>query len=284
MNKVIAFTGFVVILLTLTLLPLGTFANTDKLVYVNDEVYLESYIKEHPTVVDRSTATTTKVLGKSYHERFFSIFSNYETFKIEPTIWSRSQQGRRTLTQMKYVVCPVWFADEANVPANVTKMNTVLQLTKEFYNRMSWNQHEISWEFLADLKLVNLSASQNPSRSQGSNACKEHMTALGYVYPTTHTGLIVAYNATEAGDFSFRGGVATINGNTIWNSIPFDYSVHRHEVGHNYGHPHHYAYSYAWRNNRDFNTAVNDGYDMMSGGKETHVDVIFSTDVSLDLK
>ena len=110
------------------------------------------------------------------------------------------------------------------------------------------------------------------------------MTALGYVYPTTHTGLIVAYNPTKTGDFSFRGGVAIINGNTIWNSIPFDYSVHRHEVGHNYGHPHHYAYSYAWRNKRDFNTAVNDGYDMMSGGKETHVDVIFSTDVSLDLK
>lgn len=274
MCKTFAVKGLVVVLLvvSLALLPLETLANSDNLVYINDEVYLESYIEEHPTVVDRSTATTTKVLTKSYQERFFDIYSNYETFKKETAIWTRSQQGRRTLTQMKYVICPVWFADEVNIPANVTKMATVMQLTKEFYNRMSWNQHEITWEFLADLKLVNLTASQNATRNQGSDACLQHMASLGYVYPDTYTGLIVAYNPTANGDFSFRGGVGIINGKIIWNSLAFDYSVNRHEIGHNYGHPHHYAYSYDWRYKRDFTTAVNDGYDMMSGGNSGKVE------------
>jgi hypothetical protein len=272
MNQMLAVQGLtaVIFLVVLALLPLGALANTDNLVYINDEVYLESYIKQYPTVVDRATSASTKVLTKSYHERFFDIFAKYESFKKETSVWTISQQGRRTLTRMKYVICPVWFADEIDVPANVTRINAVMQLTKEFYDRMSWNQHEITWEFLADLKLVNLTASKSTTRNMGSNACLAHMQSLGYLYPSTHTGLIVAYNPTTEGDFSFRGGVGIINGNTIWNSIPFDYSVNRHEIGHNYGHPHHYTYTYDWRYNRSFTTSANDGYDMMSGGTHIH--------------
>ena len=272
MNKIFAAKGsmVVVLLASLALLSQVIFAIPDSLVYINDEEHLESYIEEYETVLDRATEPT-KVLGKSYHERFFDIFSKYESFKDEAAIWTRSQQGRRTLSQVKYVICPVWFADEKDVPADVAKMDTVMQLTKEFYDRMSWNQNEISWTFLADLKLINLAASQNPTREQGESACKEHMKSLGYVYPVNHTGVIVAYNPTASGDFSFPGGVAYINGLTIWNALGFNYATNRHEVGHNYGHPHHYAYSYDWRINRNFKTLVDDGFDMMSGGKHMHI-------------
>lgn len=268
MNK--AYTGFVLFLVSIALFPIEAFESSENFVQINDEIYHESYIIEHPTVVDRSTATSTRVLPNSYHERFFDIFSNYETFKKELAVWTRSQQGRRTLTKMKYVICPVWFADEANNPANVSKINTVMQRTKEFYDRMSWNQHEISWEFLADLKLVNFTTIQNATRNQGADACLQYIATKGYVYPDTYTGLIVAYNPTPFGDFNFRGGYARINGNIIWNSMDFDYSVNRHEIGHNYGHPHHYSYSYDGRITRGFVTAVNDGFDMMSGGTHIH--------------
>jgi hypothetical protein len=238
----------------------------DNYVFINDEVYLESYIKEFPTIVDRTTATETKVVVKSTRERFFDIFRTYETYKDKDFLWKLSPQGRQTLSKMRYVICPVWFADENNVPANVTKINDIMERTKVYYERMSWYKNVITWEFLPDLKLVNISASQNATRGQVSTACTEYMTSIGYIYPITHTGLIVAYNPTIGGDFSFKGGVATINGNTVWNSLNFDIAVNRHELGHNYGHPHHFAYSYDWRFKRGTESPLPDGFDMMSDG------------------
>ena len=50
-------------------------------------------------------------------------------------------------------------------------------------------------------------------------------------------------------------------------SIPGGFSVGRHEIGHNYGHPHHLSNSYVWRVDRSKKeTAGYDGFDMMSGG------------------
>ena len=263
-------TGLAVFLVALACLPLGTFAETDNLVYINDELYHESFFTDYPPIVDRSTATTTKVLAKTNHERFFDILSNYENFKLDKALWNTSQLGRRTFSKMKYVVCPVWLTDESNIPANVTRMNTVMQLTKEFYDRMSWNQHEITWEFLPDLKLTNLFTTQDVTRTQTSDQCSQYLASIGYTYPESYTGLVVAYNPIKSGELAWKGGVAIVNGNIVWNALPFNYAVHRHEVGHNYGHPHHSAYSYGWRNNilRDFTNTVPDGYDMMSGGKK----------------
>ena len=45
------------------------------------------------------------------------------------------------------------------------------------------------------------------------------------------------------------------------------YILARHEIGHNYGHPHHAQYSYNWRTARGLKTGNGkDGWDMMSGG------------------
>ena len=49
-------------------------------------------------------------------------------------------------------------------------------------------------------------------------------------------------------------------------SVPLDFAVTRHEIGHNFGHPHHHSYKYYWRLTRDPPEDWFDGYDMMSGG------------------
>lgn len=55
----------------------------------------------------------------------------------------------------------------------------------------------------------------------------------------------------------------------MWLSDPGGFYVTRHEFGHNYGQNHHGANSYDWRVGRGFsNTAVYDGWDMMSAGNQ----------------
>jgi hypothetical protein len=261
----VAIAAFVIlhVILAQTTLALAV---SNNIVFVDDVGYLESYVYNQ-SIMERATTTETKVFVKTGRDMFYEIFSKFESYKTDRALWTTTQQGRRTLTKMKYLICPVWFADEVEKPADITLMGSIMQRNKEFYERMSWNQHEVTWEFVPDLKFVNLTTTNNPTRDQGSKECLQYINTLGKQYPTTQTGLIVAYNPIQAGDYSFRGGVAVINYNITWMSIPFDFSVTRHELGHNYGHPHHSAYSYDWRLTRGMSTNVQDGYDMMSGGK-----------------
>ena len=271
-----AMTRMLKILSCLPVLMLGQFsAAAENLILVNDEIYRESDVENNPSIINRAMPSPSLVVTKSSRDTFFDIFSNIERFKSDQALWKNTQNGRRTLTDMKYVICPIWLADEANVPANVTSMNSVMQQNKEFYGRMSWNQHEVTWDFLDDVKLVNHSSINDPTLDQVADACKDYMTNVrGKKYPDTHTGLIVAYKPTKSGELSGRGGVGVINYNFTWMSLEFGYKVTRHELGHNYGHPHHFAYSYGWRFSRGFSTDVIDGYDMMSGGKYFNLLVI----------
>lgn len=53
----------------------------------------------------------------------------------------------------------------------------------------------------------------------------------------------------------------------MWMSYELTQDVTRHEMGHNYGHPHHLANNYSWRFSRGGNEeSGHDGWDMMSGG------------------
>ncbi len=49
-------------------------------------------------------------------------------------------------------------------------------------------------------------------------------------------------------------------------SMPLDFAVARHEIGHNFGHPHHHSNKYYWRLTRGTPEDWFDGFDMMSGG------------------
>jgi hypothetical protein len=238
----------------------------DNYVIVNDEVYLESTLS-NSTIWDRASATQTKVVAnKNRDVAFFDVFSQLENYKKERPIWNTTQNGRLTLSKMNYLILPIWFNDDNKTAADITKINTTMQQVRQYYKDMSWNQHEVSWSFLNQVELVNISRAK-PTLDEVSKATQEYILPLGMQYPITHTGLIIAYNVAASGDMNFTGGWGVINGNVIWLSMPPVPAVARHELGHNYGHPHHGANTYDWRINRGSSVATTDGFDMMSGGK-----------------
>jgi hypothetical protein len=51
----------------------------------------------------------------------------------------------------------------------------------------------------------------------------------------------------------------------MWMPLSFSFALTRHELGHNYGHPHHLANKYEWRIDRGISENRTDGFDMMSG-------------------
>jgi hypothetical protein len=248
--------------------------DSESYVVVNDEVYLQSSVPDTPNW-GRSTLTETKVLTTSSRDTFFEVFAQFESFKGDSAVWGSTENGRRTLSKMSYLILPIWFNDEPQTPADTSKIAAVMEQTKLYYSDMSWNRHEISWQFLEQVQLVNISRA-NPTLNAVSDAAQTHILTLGMKYPETHTGIIITYNVAAAGDLSSAGGWGAINGNVTWMSMPPSFSVARHEIGHNYGHPHHGSNTYNWRIGRGFSTTINtlDGFDMMSGGRLAVVDFL----------
>jgi hypothetical protein len=236
------------------------FSDVDSYTVVNDEVYLMPNTSQTPNSA-RSTATETRVSSSSTRDTFFDIFSNFEAFKTEDAVWATTGAGRRTLSKMKYLIVPIWYNDEAKTPADIQNINNVMQEVKQYYNEMSWSRHDITWEILTQVTLANIPKA-NPDLDNVAAAVDQHILQLGKQYPTTHTGIIIAYKSDGSGP----SGVADVNGNRMWMSMPFAFSVTRHEMGHNYGHRHQRANTYDWRLSRGFFGNTVDGWDMMSGG------------------
>jgi hypothetical protein len=263
------FSQFIICILIIVISTTGSVLSLDdseSYIVVNDEVYLQSAVPDVPNW-GRSSLSETKVLTSSYRDTFFEIFSRSESFKNEPAVWASTEGDRRTLSNMKYLILPIWFNDEPMTPADTTKIAQVMEQTKLYYRDMSWNRHDITWQFLEQVQLVNISRA-NPTLNAVSEAAQKHILALGMKFPDTHTGIIISYNVAATGDMNFAGGWGVINGNVTWMSMPPSFSVTRHEIGHNYGHPHHGSNTYNWRIGRGFSTTYNtlDGFDMMSGG------------------
>lgn len=88
-------------------------------------------------------------------------------------------------------------------------------------------------------------------------------------------GIMLVYHTSQSGPFSGGGGWAGVNGFFVWMSFETDFAVTRHEVGHNFGHPHHMSNSYGYRNSRpDLPSPPYDGFDMV---RETSTKRIFPT-------
>jgi len=79
----------------------------------------------------------------------------------------------------------------------------------------------------------------SPNFGDTADAAKAIIDSLGYVEDEDYNGINLVYFTAQAGSFSGGGGWANVNGRFMWMSYSLGLAVTRHEIGHNFGHPHH---------------------------------------------
>ena len=166
------------------------------------------------------------------------------------------------------MVMPIWWNDESQSDQmNLVDSQSVFSDNNQYYKDMSWNKMDVTYEFLSQ-SVLNVSKA-SPSFSDTDTAARDALTSLGKVQGVDYDGICLIYNVADSGPFSGYGGWASVNGDFMWNSYQLGINVLRHEIGHNFGHPHHRSNSYTYRETRPSMTegvAPYDGWDMMSGG------------------
>jgi len=190
-----------------------------------------------------------------------------------------------TLTKFHYMILPIWWSDintsDPTFLMDAQSINPTLEQVKLYYEQMSFGLFELDWTILDQAVLP--VASTNPSFDETENSARSLLNSKGFVDGTDFDGIMLLYFTSQSGPFSGAGGWGGVNENFLWmsynsaDSSPIDYYVTRHEVGHNFGHPHHHSNKYWYREYRpynpedvggDANLANNyyDGFDMMSYG------------------
>jgi len=152
-----------------------------------------------------------------------------------------SVNGKPTLKTFKYLVLPIWWSDEDSSDSSLTMSPTHIQdiynQNKQYYDDMSWGKMDVTFQVLPQTVFTISSAS--PTFDATYDAAKAIVDSLGYVEDEDFNGINLVYFTAKTGVFSGAGGWAEVNGRFMWMSYELALDVTRHEIGHNFGHPHH---------------------------------------------
>mmetsp|Transcript_35236 Transcript_35236/g.81539 ORF Transcript_35236/g.81539 Transcript_35236/m.81539 type:complete len:648 (+) Transcript_35236:57-2000(+) len=193
--------------------------------------------------------------------KFWDLFAKIDDGKTNSRIYKTGPDGRPRLEKFKYIILPIWWSD-MNVNDPVLRMDpaicaAIIDRNIEYYRRMSFDSIELSYQVLPQTRFPISGA--EPKFGDTQEAATAIVDATGYAYD----GIILNYHLARAGPFDGHGGWGNVNGPFMWQSYKFTYYVTRHEIGHNFGHPHHES----MRGYRECEKecALYDEFDMMSG-------------------
>lgn len=248
-------------------------SNVFKTSSVNDEEYPESNGKWFNEFNAQSKSGNYRKLSSSSYSKksaardlFWDIFENRDFSKDAPLF--TTDGTTLTLSRFKYLVLPIWWSDEPeNCPAtnqDPSSIAPIMNKNIEYYHQMSWNKFDLSYEILPQQKFT--VSSENPGFGETEDAAFDLLETLGYEQGDgSFDGVILTYSLAQNGPFSGGGGWGNVNGPFTWMSYSIDFSVTRHEIGHNFGHPHHRS-MLGYRKDTSCECDYYDGFDMMSGG------------------
>jgi len=176
----------------------------------------------------------------------WSLVNSLDGYK-QSAMWE-SVNGVRTLKRMKYMILPVWWSDQDPddeiLAMNPTKIENMFETVTQHYTDMSWGAFDLSIEILPQTQLLE-SSMQNPDMSVVNRETKSIITdTYSKVSGTDYDGVVTIYWKAHNGNLSNGGGWGSVNGVNMWmtyyaNTAGLNFAVTRHEVGHNFGHPHH---------------------------------------------
>jgi len=203
----------------------------------------------------------------TYRNEFWRIFKDMDNQK-EGNVW-KSVDSRPTLTNFHYVVIPMNWNDlhsDPDKPQPTTdKIKEIMDYQVTYYNEMSFGKFTMSYEIYPVTRLSQRSKNPDPNFVSVEIELYEILADDRRNLGSDFDGVIGIYHKTPGGSFANGGGVANVNSNAPMTFIhSWTTGVTRHEIGHNFGHPHHYTNGYLYRIEDE--DPGWDGFDMMSGG------------------
>lgn len=243
---------------------------------INGDLY--EILPESQNDLQFENFSASKPMITTSNDRQVSVWEaidDFESYKSSIHYSTSGSNGAKTFTRIRYIILPIWWSDEnTSVTMDQNKVRTAFDLTKEFYDAMSFSKiSDFSYTLLE--QTVFTVSQNNPGFGDTSTAAREIIRNRGYVKGTDYDQIALVYNNANSGPFQGSGGWGGVNGDFLWLSYPGGSSsveVVRHEIGHNVGHPHHTSNSYNYRftrpnmmENGDYASPY-DGFDMMSGG------------------
>ena len=205
-------------------------------------------------------------------EKVWEVINTMDSYK-KPPLYGTMADGRPTLSKFKYVVLPVWWSDmniqDSNFKMDLNQISTILQQNTDYYMDMSFNKMVITYDIKPQQVLTGVSSTNADFGNTEDEALNIVQNTYNYVKGIDYDGIMLIYFPAQSGTPFQSGGWGTVNSDiTItWMSYDLDFSVTRHEVGHNIGHPHHERNSYKYRFTRpQLTEGEYDMFDMMSGG------------------
>jgi len=173
------------------------------------------------------------------------------------------------LTKFRYLFLPTWYSDESpKEPLDRAVFDATCEEVKEYYRKMSFGPMELTCEVLTQVTVP--ISKYNPIPKDLKDAVLAKAKAQGREYGDgTFDGLAVLFNSAESGEMNGYNAASVNNiNNFMWIQSIGSRNVIRHEIGHNFGHPHHETLPYQRpvTDDRALEWDRYDGFDMMSGG------------------
>lgn len=154
----------------------------------------------------------TSPLSNGRRDFWETTWSNFNAAKNVDGLWDVSTSGRPTLDKSHLIVLPIWWDGAIQGPTfNRTECNQILEKNRNYYLEMSWNKHDITWEFWDRIVLTGVTSSMADFNNT-KNVTRTYVASKNYVEFVNYTGIVFLHDLTSQSPFNFSGGWGTVNG------------------------------------------------------------------------
>lgn len=216
----------------------------------------------HP-ITQPENGRNVRKLQSDRQAKVWGKISTFDSFKTSPLY----SGAKPTLTTFKQIIVPVWWSDEdtndPNKRFDPNRISVAMTETKKWFSEMSWGKVALSYDQLPQQQIDVSKVS--PGFRNTEAAARKIVAENGLVKHKDYNGVIMIYNGPDGG--SIKGAYWANYGDSFnWYPGVSCFGCIKHELGHNFGHPHHHANSYKYREAKQLGDTPYDGFDMMSGG------------------
>jgi hypothetical protein len=156
--------------------------------------------------------TDSSVLSSGRFRLWNKTWDLIDSFKSNTNVWDLNSPGRPTLNRFHLFILPIRWDGESTPPFDTSVTVPDYDKTVQYYRDMSWNKHEMTYEFHGEtVDLIGVTA-ENADFDNSEKATYDIVSALGKTPNQDFSGISILYEVAKLGPFSGEGGWAQVNG------------------------------------------------------------------------